>query len=81
MFHGPTKVRFFLPDSKVPFRVRGEVAWTHPGGDIGIRFDEMSLRCRVELRRWCSERLALLVPVAYLNHSRYLGGMGTCEPL
>ena len=67
LFHGSAKVRFFLPDSKIPIRAKGEVVWTRPSGEVGIHFGEIGARSKEELIRWSTERLALLSPGTFLN--------------
>lgn len=71
-FKGSAKVRFFLPDSKVPIRAKGEIVWTRPSGEAGIHFAEIGARSKDELMRWSAERLALLSPGTFLNESRLM---------
>jgi c-di-GMP-binding flagellar brake protein YcgR len=52
---GPWNVTFTLPGSSGSFAVKGEAAWQNPGGQIGIRFTDISVDLSHNLRVWLNE--------------------------
>jgi len=59
-FPGPVRVSFQLPESKVPMKVQGEVAWIDKLGNAGIRFLDMSPVVKRDLQLWLAQQ--------YLTH-------------
>jgi hypothetical protein len=59
-FPGPVRVSFHLPESKVPIKLQGEVAWIDKLGNAGIRFLEMSPAMKRDLQLWLAQQ--------YLTH-------------
>ena len=57
---GPVRVSFQLPESKVPLKLQGEVAWIDKMGNAGIRFLEMSPDVKRDLQLWLAQQ--------YLTH-------------
>ena len=55
---GAAKLRFALPGAKRALEVKGEVMWSNPEGQAGIRFQVLSLDVKKELDSWL-ERHAL----------------------
>ena len=53
--NGPWKMIFTLPGSSEAFAVKGEAAWQNPGGQIGIRFTDLSVDQAHTLRVWLNE--------------------------
>jgi len=52
---GPWKMSFTLPGSSEKFEVKGEAAWQNPGGQIGIRFTDLTVDLAHSLRVWLNE--------------------------
>jgi hypothetical protein len=52
---GPWNLSFSLPGVTQPFEVRGEAAWQNAGGQIGIRFANLSVDLSHTLRTWLNE--------------------------
>jgi hypothetical protein len=52
---GPWKMTFTLPGSTQVFAVKGEAAWQNPGGQIGIRFTDLTVDLSHTLRVWLNE--------------------------
>jgi hypothetical protein len=59
-FPGPVRVSFHLPESKVPIKIQGEVAWIDKLGNAGIRFLDMSPAMKRDLQLWLAQQ--------YLTH-------------
>ena len=59
-FPGPVRVSFQLPESKVPIKLQGEVAWIDKLGNAGIRFLDMSPAMKRDLQLWLAQQ--------YLTH-------------
>jgi CheY-like chemotaxis protein len=52
---GPWHLSFSLPGREAVIQVAGEAAWHNPGGQIGIRFTNLSLELAHRLRTWLNE--------------------------
>jgi hypothetical protein len=52
---GPWNLTFTLPGCSQTFAVKGEAAWQNPGGQIGIRFTDISVDLAHTLRLWLNE--------------------------
>jgi len=52
---GPWNMSFTLPGSSATFEVKGEAAWQNPGGQIGIRFIDISVDLAHSLRVWLND--------------------------
>jgi CheY-like chemotaxis protein len=52
---GPWNMTFTLPGSSEAFQVKGEAAWQNPGGQIGIRFTDLTVDLAHTLRVWLNE--------------------------
>ena len=52
---GPWKLNFSLPGITQGFEMRGEAAWQNAGGQIGIRFANLSVDLSHTLRTWLNE--------------------------
>ena len=51
---GPLSLQFTLPRSAVPIRATGEVIWRDKQGRCGIRFMDVPVTSRHQLREWLS---------------------------
>src|SRR6266550_1290953 len=49
---GPVQAHFVLPGTKRRMKVQGEVAWTGPDGNAGIRFVEIKPQAKRHLQLW-----------------------------
>lgn len=56
---GPVQILFELPAAKRAVKARGEIAWTDPCGNAGIRFVDISQRLRRDLQLWLERRYIL----------------------
>ena len=54
--HGPVKVSFALPGTKLVMKFQGEVAWKDKRGNVGVRFLEASARTKRDLRLWLEQQ-------------------------
>lgn len=52
---GPWQMTFTLPGIEPPIQVGGEAAWHNPGGQIGIRFTDVSVDLAHRLRGWLND--------------------------
>ena len=52
---GPWEMSFTLPGIDLPIAVSGEAAWHNPGGQVGIRFLNLSMELGHRLRAWLNE--------------------------
>lgn len=59
-FPGPVRVSFQLPNTKVPMKLQGEVAWIDKLGNAGIRFLSMTTAVKRDLQLWLAQQ--------YLTH-------------
>jgi c-di-GMP-binding flagellar brake protein YcgR len=53
--NGPWNLTFTLPGASSEFAVKGEAAWQNPGGQIGIRFTDLTVDLAHSLRVWLNE--------------------------
>jgi hypothetical protein len=49
---GPVQAHFALPGTKRRMKIQGEVAWTGPEGNAGIRFVEIKPQAKRHLQLW-----------------------------
>jgi CheY-like chemotaxis protein len=54
--------RFTLPDTTAELEARGEVSWTNPNGEVGVRFSEISDDLRTTVKNWVTARAPLGPP-------------------
>jgi DNA-binding response OmpR family regulator len=54
---GRVKLRFVLPEGKVPIEGNGEVAWTGAEGRLGIHITQLTAAARKEMDDWLNRRL------------------------
>lgn len=47
---------FTLPDTELPVEAQGEVTWTNPNGQAGIRFVELPEDLRATVKKWVAAR-------------------------
>src|SRR6059036_2437832 len=52
LLSGPVQAHFVLPGTKRRMKVQGEVAWTGPDGNAGIRFVEIKPQAKRHLQLW-----------------------------
>lgn len=55
---GAARLRFALPGARRVLEVKGEIMWSNPEGQAGVRFQVLSLEVKKELDHWL-ERHAL----------------------
>jgi hypothetical protein len=55
--HEIAHVRFWIPECATSIQARGEIAWSDPEGNAGLRFTAMSARSLAALTQWL-QRLA-----------------------
>ncbi|HTZ94980.1 MAG TPA: PilZ domain-containing protein [Terriglobales bacterium] len=48
--------RFTLPETDQQIEAKGEVTWTNPNGEIGVRFVEASDELRATVKSWIADR-------------------------
>jgi CheY-like chemotaxis protein len=53
---GAARLKFLLPGTKKSFEVKGEVMWSNPEGQAGIRFQVLSVEAKKELDSWLEKR-------------------------
>jgi hypothetical protein len=56
---GSVQILFELPGAKRMVKARGEIAWTDPCGNAGIRFVEISQRLQRDLQLWLQRQYIL----------------------
>jgi hypothetical protein len=54
---GPLRIRFAFPGQKLPVTVDGEVAWTGPSSNVGIRFTHLPDMAQAQMERWLAENM------------------------
>lgn len=55
---------FTLPDTELPVEAQGEVTWTNPNGQAGIRFVELPEDLRATVKKWVAARAPAHPPQA-----------------
>lgn len=53
---GAARLKFYLPGTKRMLEVKGEVMWSNPEGQAGIRFQVLTLEMKRELDTWLERR-------------------------
>lgn len=53
---GAARLKFYLPGTKRMMEVKGEVMWSNPEGQAGIRFQVITLEMKRELDTWLERR-------------------------
>jgi Tfp pilus assembly protein PilZ len=49
---GAARLKFVLPGAKRAMEVKGEVMWSNPEGQAGIRFQVITVDVKQELDKW-----------------------------
>ncbi len=53
---GAARLKFLLPGTKKALEIKGEVMWSTPEGNAGIRFQVLSMDVKEELDSWLERR-------------------------
>lgn len=53
---GAARLKFLLPGTKKTLEIKGEVMWSNPDGQAGIRFQVISVDAKKELDSWLEKR-------------------------
>lgn len=53
---GAARLKFLLPGAKRSLEIKGEVMWSNPEGQAGIRFQVLPVEAKKELESWLDRR-------------------------